>query len=447
MILIKTKYIHEILCQNGDAVCYNTLLNLPVVLNCSSHRFFKENEVIDTQSAIYLENKELVDSLQAAYLMIEKGISEAEICDDLNRKYLANVVEGKTIQYVDLRISEICNFGCRHCISSRAQSGRIMETKMAINILDYVIPFMQKRQDNFSRIDLHYGNAEPLINYPVIKNVQQHLRKNYPWLNKVASINTNLSLLTETMADFFIHEDIAIYASLDGQREANDSIRVFKNGAGTFDVIWKKIKMLECRGKKLEGVSVTLTEDNFKYFDASFVDWCAENGFRSLAVDFDLVNSLGIPIDERVDFLTSMWQKCGKCGIEFFGTWITPFLNISNRSIIDKHYAFCKGVHGNSISVAPDGKMYLCGSSAVELGYYKDIGDSFAEGGAAYQLVSNRLIGVNKICKGCIIEGACAGQCHVTREYSEHNMEVLCDYYRKITERLLKIQGITDAIS
>ena len=141
-----------------------------------------------------------------------------------------------------------------------------------------------------------------------------------------------------------------------------------------------------------------------------------------------------------------MWKKCNELNIEFFGTWITPFLNISNRSITDKHYAFCKGVQGKSLSVAPNGLVYLCGSSSTSLGYYKEIDSSFSVGGLAYNLVSSRLIGKNEMCKGCIIEGSCAGQCHVTDEHSIDNKRKLCDYYRAVTERLLNIQGAGDSI-
>lgn len=342
MKLVKTPNVNSVPCVNGSVVCYNTILNLPIVLDPDSYNYFLNYNIVDLKNNQYCEDEaELINALKASFLLLPDGVSEELICEEQNIAYMSRVATGETIEFLDLRISEKCNFGCAHCISSMAQSNEIMDSEIAINVVDCVIAFLKERNPKFSKIDVHYGNAEPLINFTLIKEVQRHLRKKYPHLNKVVSINTNLSLLTEKMAEFLIKENIAIYASLDGVREANNSIRVFKNGKGTFDVIWKKMSLLKKKGKGLEGISVTITDANFPYFNLSFADWCAENEFRSVAMDFDLVNYLNIPLDERVDFIALMWEKCKKLGIEFFGTWITPFLNVSNRSIVNKHYAFC----------------------------------------------------------------------------------------------------------
>ncbi|MCK5416542.1 radical SAM protein [Candidatus Parcubacteria bacterium] len=448
MQLIKSQNVHSIFCNNGNVVCYNTILNLPIVLDEASYNYFSDCDNINLGINQYSEDElVLFDALKDSYLLIPSNKSENEICEQLNIAYLNKVSRGETVEFFDLRVSEKCNFGCKHCISSNAQSDELMTVNTAIDAIDFVVDFLRERKSNFSKIDVHYGNAEPLMNFSLVKKIQQYLREQYPFLSRVTSINTNLSLLNEEMAGFFVDEDIAVYASLDGRKEANDLIRIFKNGNGTYDVIRKKMALLKKAGKALEGISVTITEANFPFFDLTFIDWCLENGFRSLAMDFDLVNSLGITLDERIDFLSSMWQKCNENNIEFFGTWITPFLNVSNRSIVDKHYAFCKGVHGKSVSIAPDGLMYICGSSSTSLGHYRDIEVAFSVDGKMYDLVSSRLIGRNEMCKGCIIEGACAGQCYVTGEYSHDNRRGLCDYYRAITEKLLSIQGASESVS
>jgi radical SAM protein with 4Fe4S-binding SPASM domain len=446
MKLRKTNHSHAISCGNGNFVCYNTILNSPVVLNDECYEFLSQIEEGEINSNSFPEeDKELVKILLSSYLLLPAEETEESICDKANKGYLEELSNGRGLRFIDLRISELCNFGCKHCISAKARSNRLMAAEVAIKSLRHVMEFLLERQPEISEIDIHYGNAEPLINFPLIVEAQGFLNSAYPRIKKNVSINTNLSLLNEGMIDFFISEGVVVYTSLDGYKEGNDSIRVFRNGRGTFDTIWKKMMLLKKKGISLEGISVTLTDANFPFFDDLFPCWCADKGFTSVAMDFDLVNPLGIPVAERVEFLTSTWEQCNKLGIEFFGTWITPFLNVSNRSVAEKHYAFCKGIHGESVSISPDGTMFLCGSSSKPFGHYSDISSSFQEGGEAYGVVSSRLIGRNEICKGCIIEGACAGQCYVTSEHSINNMRDKCTYYRLLTERLLQLQGIIDA--
>jgi uncharacterized protein len=386
----------------------------------------------------------LIEALKSAYLLIPDGVSENVLVEKVNNEYLQNVANGKTLDLLDLRISEKCNFGCKHCISSKSKSGKVMTVKSAISAVDSFVGYLLASGRDVSKLDIHYGNAEPLLNFSVIRQIQEYFRLHYPRIDVAGSVNTNLSLLTAEMAEFLVKEKVDVYVSLDGDKTANDLIRVFKNGKGTYDTILRKMSLLKKFGKTLQGVSVTITEKNFKYFSLSFVDWCIENGFCSLAVDFDLVNAINISLNERVDFLSSVWELCKKRKIEFFGTWMAPFLNVSNNSVVNNHYGFCKGVHGRSISVSPDEQVYICGYSSTALGNIRDIGAMFSPGGGMYELVSSRLVGRNKVCEGCIIEGACAGQCQATNEYSQENKINLCDFYRAITEKLLTIQGASE---
>lgn len=447
MKLVKSDHIHCVPCQNGDFVLYNTILNSPIVINKECLDFFTGLAVVDTDDEKHSEDESaFIELLCESNLLFEEGRDEAGICSQSHADYLAKMARGETIKFLDLRISENCNFGCRHCMSSRARNNALMTTDLAIKIVDHVVPFMVERQDGFSQLDMHYGNAEPLLNFGLIRAVQAHLNARYPNIEKSISINTNLSLLTEEMADFFIREGIVLYISLDGNRESNDAIRINGNGGGTYDLIMSKVEMLVKRGYPLKGVSVTLTDGNYPYFESSFVDWCKEQGFISLAIDFDLVNPLETSTEERAEFLAKTWEKCQLIGLEFFGTWITPFLNLSNRSIAETHYSFCKGIHGQSLSVSPSGMVYICGSSATPLCHYSQFQSSIQKGGAIHDLVKSRLVGANEMCKGCCIEGACAGQCHVTREYSATKTREQCKLYKAITLKLLDIQCSKEAL-
>lgn len=447
MKLLKSKAVQCVHCGDDNYVLFNSILNNPIALNQQCIDFINANQFIDIDNQIFTEEEsDLIEALKESFIFLKEDMDEEIICDIANNDWLKKFVNGETIKYLDLRISEKCNFGCTHCISGKAKKNSMMSLETAIEVVDYVIDFLRNAHPEFSKLDVHYGNAEPLLNFSVIKAVQNHFNAKYPDIDKIVSINTNLSVLSEQMAEFFINEGILIYVSLDGLKEANDSIRVWKNGKGTFDLIMSKMDMLKKKGYLIEGISVTITDGNYKHFDLSFIDWCKNQGYKSLAMDFDLVNPLKVSVEERVDLLVSFWKKSKDIDIEFFGTWITPFLNLSNRSITNEHYAFCKGIHGQSLSVSSDGNVYICGSSSTPICHYKDLENALNENGKMYNLVKSRLIGNNNMCKGCIIEGACAGQCQVTQEHSQQKIEDQCNFYRLVTTELLKAQGTMDML-
>lgn len=122
------------------------------------------------------------------------------------------------------------------------------------------------------------------------------------------------------------------------------------------------------------------------------------------------------------------------------GFWSRPRENM-NESTLDEHVAFCGAVRGNTICVSPSENIYSCGYSTTQLGNLNEISSFFDLDKKYYLFVKNHLTGNIEMCKGCIIEGQCAGGCNITQEFAcaTKNMKVerMCDFYRKITQNLL----------
>jgi hypothetical protein len=169
MKLVKTANFHSVPCQSGDFVLYNTILNSPIVINRECLDFFHGITSVDTANGRYSQDElAFISLLQESHLLFEDGRSESDICHQAHAAYLASMARGETIKFLDLRISENCNFGCRHCMSAKARQNALMGTDVAIGIIDHVVPFLMKMRPDFSELDLHYGNAEPLLNYNLI---------------------------------------------------------------------------------------------------------------------------------------------------------------------------------------------------------------------------------------------------------------------------------------
>ena len=434
---------------NDDLViCYNRILNCPLMIDKEAEAWISAHTQINVSEMASLSKEELklVSSCLDSYIYTLCDDYEMDLVGEQNLLHMDKVKDGRTFSSLSLRVSEKCNFGCKHCIANDTRDSQIMDIYSAIKAIDAYICLKKLDDEEENEIEVHFGNCEPLINFDTIKQAVLYIKERYPYLTAKYSINTNLSLLSREMADFFVDNNFDVYVSLDGMKESNDRIRVFKDGRGTFDVIMDKINLLESAGKKIEGISVTITDENYGFFDEKFVDWCETMGFVSVGCDFDLIHSLGISNESKVEFLTDYWKRFTKKGIEFFGTWITPFLILSNNSATYGADGFCKAVTGQNFSVDADGRVFACDYSSKYLADIDHIKTSISPDGNYYNFVRSNLIGEAEPfpgCKECEIYGACGGQCMMTRTSGDSKkiMEQ-CDFYRKITEEMLKIKAV-----
>ena len=413
----KTNRYHAIECAEGHYVLYNTVLNKPVLLTAEAYHFFEDNDIIDESQLNDDKLADVLSELIDSFLYITDGFDEYDICKEKNDEYLSNFEKGLTFEYLDLRVSEACNFNCQHCIAKESNKKRIMQTENAIRFIDNYVQFKKEKDPSFNVLNLHFGNCEPLLNYSVVKACIEYADEKYSdSLTINYSINTNLSLLNYEIANFLIMHNVEIYTSLDGPQEGNDLIRVDSKMEGTYSLITQKMAMLEELSHPIGGISVTITDKNYRYIDDSFWNWCVNKGFLSVACDFDLMNSLKITNEEKARFLVESWLFFTSRGIEFYGTWMTPFLNLSNNSCSDDSYSFCKAGRGLNISVDAEGNIGACSYSSNKYATFQSLSDSIKPNGKYYKLVSQCLVGqvTYPECSGCILEGSCCGMPLIT---------------------------------
>ena len=237
---------------------------------------------------------------------------------------------------------------------------------------------------------------------------------------------------------------VRIATSLDGVASANDSIRVTKDGRGTFNKIVEKFDLLSEIGYPLDGFSITVTRDNFDLVETDVIDLAAERKMTSVAFDYDLIGLIDIPVASRVDKLMRLKRYANDHGIDFFGTWDSAFRNLCSDSLLTGTHAFCAAVQGKSLEFNVDGSVKVCGHTTTKVGHIDEFGHFFQETGGFFQLIKERFPGTDGYCSGCTIEGPCGGQCHVTREVvarsiGEERQRLfadMCNFYRSVTKAL-----------
>ena len=153
----------------------------------------------------------------------------------------------KRLQGVNLQVTQDCNFRCQYC--SFSGSGYYDRThcrqSMSVDIAKKSVDFLKKHSCEIKNIRIGFYGGEPLLNFPMIKEVVEYSRKIMPEKDISFYLTTNATLLNEAMLSFFVENNFQIAISLDGPENVHDKYRRFAiNGKGTHAQVIRKLKMI-----------------------------------------------------------------------------------------------------------------------------------------------------------------------------------------------------------
>ncbi len=442
--------------NGGDsAVIWHSLFGYPKVVSVETLAFlenFSSPVTIDSHFTEELsgEERDAIEELVQCYFLIPENFNERSFLAEKMQERETSITTGSLIDYLELIMSEACNFRCTYCIhfNNLETSDRIdnpkkfMQFDMAKETVDQYLGIL--RSHGRRNASVNFGGGEPLLAWPVIKQVLEYRCAMYGSEFEFRfTINTNASLITPDVAATLKEYHVEIASSLDGLQEGNDRVRLTKQGKGTFSRIMRGFEELAIAGHPLDGIAVTVTESNFHQLDESIIDWAIARNMKDVRIDIDVVDMVEVPLEEVISKLMRIRQYASVRGVDVPGFWSRPAENL-NESTLVEHVAFCGAVRGNSMCVGPSGNIYGCGYSTTQLGSLSEI-QSFHEPGTPYhRFVRDHLTGVMEMCKGCIIEGQCGGGCNITQEFARATktakIERMCDFYRGMTQEILREQ-------
>lgn len=165
-------------------------------------------------------------------------------------------------------VTEACNLACTYCyevengvhdrpsVFRREDARKVIETYL-----------QEARPRGYACITFFGG--EPLLNLKVIEDIVAFAKQRAAELEMAVafSITSNLTLLTEKIADFLAREDFAIMVSIDGPKHIHDRHRLGKCSSlidGSHDRVVAMLKLLmeRCRahGTRMPRLRATLTD-------------------------------------------------------------------------------------------------------------------------------------------------------------------------------------------
>lgn len=144
-------------------------------------------------------------------------------------------------------ITDDCNLACSYCVNQfgkKPETPRRPEHHIRAVVDDCVDQyFARKIANGKTGGELFFNGGEILLEWPLIRRTVERIAVKYKDVKMKYGINTNLTLLTREIAEFFKKYQFKVHISIDGYPESHNRTRIYHNGNGSFDDIMEKVKL------------------------------------------------------------------------------------------------------------------------------------------------------------------------------------------------------------
>lgn len=242
-----------------------------------------------------------------------------------------NPVENKKCDRLVLVSAQKCNLACKYCYADGGHYGRKSSGFMSESTALAAIRFIEKRFPE-GLGTLQFFGGEPLLNIDLIETIcrqvtenaiQKHVRP------PMFAIVTNGTLIDKRSVDLFNKYRFVVTISLDGNRELNDSQRVFKRGSqSVHDCIVESIKYINKKRFFPLNVEVTVTPHHLRDFE--------NNTERPSVLEY--IHALGVDVVHIVPVAVPLGHQYSTCNsdrdVRTISNMFDTFARYSIRSII-----------------------------------------------------------------------------------------------------------------
>lgn len=331
-------------------------------------------------------------------LMTKKVPEDSSLCQDLEEKGFIytgsklSFIEKFYLPYQEAKnyafqptslhifvLTTYCNMNCIYCQASSPESIRhyTMDKETARKAVDLAL------SSRNPYLTFEFQGGEPLLNFDTLKFIVEYAEENKSGKQINYSVVTNLTCLTEEMADYFANKGISVSTSLDGDAVLHNANRPFPDGSGTYDKVAAKLEILQKRGISAGAIQTTTAASLSR--PAEIVQTYVDLGFTSLFLR--PLTPLGCA--------ANAWDKIGYTPNEYIDFYRRCMEEILKQNQNGKYISegtasilFSKVLHQNPVNY-----MELrspCGAGTGQLCYFPT-GDVFTcdEGRMAYEMGSD----------------------------------------------------------
>lgn len=324
-----------------------------------------------------------------------------------------------------LQVTDTCNLACGYCYIPSLNSTQLFRPDLFDMLARKLLVV-----NGLRTVSIKLAGGEPLMAFnkwhASIAQLKQLLADKGVELQ--LRLITNLTTLTGAMIDFIREYDVAVSVSLDGLAVYHDKNRIYTGTQkGTFDVVDKNIKRLQCAGIT-PSVMVTVTSENYRGIP-DLVGYLVQND-----ITFRLADAKGGYIDPA-EFLSAM-----EIVSDVLRAGVDSGFPVSRRVVVSDlrtHYPSSTpcSMGKNAAAIYLDGSVYFC---HTEFGKGKPLGH-LDEDGSLLDIIQKgreRHFGLSDDCQQCEYRLICAGGCPL---YRVEGKSPMCQSYKKIIRQVFDL--------
>ncbi|HWQ73147.1 MAG TPA: radical SAM protein [Desulfitobacteriaceae bacterium] len=305
-----------------------------------------------------------------------------------------------------LSLTGRCNFACKYCYAAQHPQ-ETMSLETAVRALELAAA-------GGERFLLQFSGGEPLLAFPLMKNIIQYVRQRQ--LPAIMQVQTNASLLSPEIAAFLRAARVGVGISLDGRPERNDRLRCLTGGEGTSRKILSGAGFLAAQGVEV-GMTCVVSDSNVRQL-AGVVEMAYYLGnVRRLGFDFLRAQGRGDRLAAAKPADVRLGVRAALQAAEKWAHYTGKPLLIAQVERVQKlarkkgqGFAHCHALKGEAAFVDARGRIYACSSLVGD--------EKFRLGDVAAGIDQERLEAVTALiqdsmafCRQCSYFSLCGGGC------------------------------------
>ncbi len=373
----------------------------------------------------------LMDKYEKSENLTEKEIDELKedvaqlkeenklFSKDIFQQHAGEFKERQSVlKAICLHVAHDCNLACKYCFAGEGEYHSGMRGIMPLETGKRALEFLVENSGTRKNLEVDFFGGEPLLNWEVCKKLvyygnelgQKH-NKNFRF-----TLTTNGLLVDDDVIEFSNQHMSNVVLSLDGRKDTNDFMRVYRTGQGSYDKILPKfLDFAEKRNHKDYYVRGTYTAYN-KDFSKDLIHM-ADLGFKELSIE-PVVSDENVPYALTEKDLPVLFQEYETLALEMIKrrkegndfNFYHYTVDLEGGPCIVKRISGC-GVGTEYMAVTPEGDLYPCHQFVGDEEY--KIGNVFS--GIKKEEIIHEFKNCNvyshKECEDCFAKMYCSGGC------------------------------------
>jgi len=339
-------------------------------------------------------------------------------------------------------VNDICNLKCPYCVKNYNNlfSPVSIKTDEKIKLINKCIDqfFLYKLKNNVYSTNISFNGGEILLDWKLIKSIIERISNKYKNIKVKYSLNTNMTLMTEEIAEFLYRYKFKVYISIDGYKEAHNKTRIYHDGRGSFDDVIKNLGIFRKYNKnyQIEGFQGTIEYPD--EFDPLEVYKMGKYGFYSARLAPNLLN---ISEEDAIKKAKLMGRFLHLNSQNKFKVTETYFENMKKLINLEKYFFFfnCIGLScfpkiELSFNLSTLRINRLCSYIPKATITFRELGYDIYNPKLweiSSRFIQNRAEALYENCINCELVGICRGGCIYTGIDNENQLNKAACVYQK----------------